>query len=74
MMAKKRVEYEYCDNPECDFREEIDSDTPGATGFHFGRGFYVLAGGGPIPPFYAHSAECIVPAMEAVLTESEGRH
>ncbi len=70
-MAKRRVEYEFCDNPACDYKEEIDSDNAGATGFHFGRGYYVLAGGGPIPPFYAHSAECIVPAMEHMLTEAQ---
>lgn len=68
---KKHIELEGCDNPNCDYEEEVNRDDPAATGYHFMRGYYVLAGGGPIPPFYAHSEDCIVPAMRAVMDEQD---
>lgn len=65
-MGKRKVDMEYCDNPKCDYAEEVSKDSP-ASGYHFGRGYWVLGGGGPIPPFYAHHEDCIVPAMQAVI-------
>lgn len=60
---------EVCDNPECDYEQILDDSGEGATGYHFGKGYWVLAGGGPIPAFYAHESLCIVPAMQYVMDE-----
>lgn len=64
-MARSKVSYETCDNPTCTYGQVIDEE--GAEGYHFGKGYWVLGGGGPIPAFYAHDTECIVPAMEYVM-------
>jgi len=63
MRVKQDVEC--CDNPECGYMEVYSKDEP-ATGYHFGKGYWALAGGGPIPAFYAHRKECILPALEHV--------
>lgn len=68
-----------CDNPECDFEEVINPDDEMATGYTFGSGkalqgpagVWVLGGGGPIPPFYAHREECILPAFKAVMARRD---
>lgn len=69
-MSTRTVKLQECDNPKCDFAQVVD-DEP-ATGFHFGNdahaaGFYILAGGGPIPSFYAHTRKCILPAFDAAM-------
>lgn len=65
-MAKRRETVEHCDAPGCDYWELVG---PGeaAEGYHFGRGFWVSGGGGMIPRFYAHSEECVLPALRAVI-------
>lgn len=68
--VKSRATVERCDNPDCDY-EQIIADE-GAVGYHFGKGFWVQAGGGPIPAFYAHQEACIVPAMHAVIEKAWG--
>lgn len=69
-MTKERATIEYCDNPNCLDRQVVTSDEP-AVGYHFGKGFWVLGGGGPIPAFFAHSKECIIPALEHIMDEQE---
>ena len=66
---KAKVTEESCDNPECSYSEIVEGGKHGepATGYHFGRGFWVMGGGGPIPAFYAHEEACIVPAMNAAI-------
>lgn len=68
---KTKATVEYCDNPNCNYSEVIEGGKNGepATGYHFGKGFWVLGGGGPIPAFYAHQKECILPALEAVMDD-----
>jgi hypothetical protein len=76
-MARERVIAESCDNPQCDYEQIIDGSGEPASGYHFGSGknftgvagIWVLAGGGPIPAFYAHTEECIVPALRFVMNE-----
>lgn len=67
MKSKEIVEH--CDNPECDYDQIIESGrgAEGAIGYHFGKGYWVLGGGGPIPAFYAHEEACILPALKAVM-------
>jgi len=65
-MAKSKVTMERCDNPACDYQEVVTKDEP-AVGYHFGRGYWVLGGGGPIEPFYAHDDQCVLPALLAVM-------
>lgn len=67
-MTRRRETVEYCDNPKCDYSEIVTPDEP-ATGFHFGKGFWILGGGGPIPAVYAHSEECILPAIQFKIKE-----
>lgn len=69
-MARERVTEESCDNPACNYAEVIGADRESATGYHFGKGYWILGGGGPIPAFYAHQQECIVPAMEHMIEKS----
>ena len=76
-MARERVIAELCDNPECDYEQIIDPSGEPASGYHFGSGknltgvagVWILGGGGPIPAFYAHREECIVPALRFVMNE-----
>lgn len=66
-MSKRRAQVEDCDNPNCDYSEVVD-DVFEPQGYHFGRGYWAGDhGGGPIPKFYAHSEECILPALKAVI-------
>ena len=64
---KTKMAVEFCDNPGCGYSEVVGADKEGAMGYHFGKGWYVLAGGGPIPAFYAHQESCIVPALKHVM-------
>jgi len=66
-MAVRKAKIEQCDNPDCDYEEVVGDDGKMTMGYHFGKGYYVLAGGGPIPAFYAHRKECIIPALDAVI-------
>ena len=67
-MSKAKMTAEFCDNPICGYSEMIGNErSDGATGYHFGRGWYLLAGEGPIPTFYAHQEACILPALKAVM-------
>lgn len=68
-MAKSKETVERCDAPGCDYWEIVSPGEP-STGYHFGKGYWVRGGGGPIPAFYAHEEACIVPAMEAVIDRS----
>lgn len=66
-MAKERATVEHCDNPACDYWELV---WPGevTSGYHLGKGVWANAGGGgPIPKVYAHSKECIAPAVDAAI-------
>lgn len=65
---KSKATVEYCDNPSCNYSEVVGNEKgDGAEGYHFGKGWWVFAGGGPIPAFYACKQECIVPALDAVI-------
>ena len=74
-MSREKVTLESCDNPDCDYEQIIGDDGEPAAGYHFGTGknfsgpagIWVLAGGGPIPAFYAHTEKCIVPALNFVM-------
>ena len=68
-MTKSKETVERCDAPGCEYLEIVTPDEP-AIGYHFGKGFWVMGGGGPIPAFYAHEEDCIVPAMNAVIDRS----
>ena len=61
-MATRKTVMLACDNPKCDAEFEHTKSDP-APGYHFGRGIWVFGGGGPIPPFYACSEKCVVPAL-----------
>jgi hypothetical protein len=65
-MAIEKVTMMVCDNPSCGeyFRHSKEEPAPG---YHLGKGYWVWGGGGPIPSVYAHSSECIVPAIEAAI-------
>jgi hypothetical protein len=65
-MATRKAIIMECDAPGCYESFEHSKDEP-APGYHFAKGYWVLGGGGPIPGFYAHAKECIVPAMEYVI-------
>lgn len=67
-MALEKVTMMSCDNPDCDYREEHTKEEP-ASGYHLGRGYWVLGGGGPIPATYAHSLECVVPALQHMMDQ-----
>lgn len=62
-MAQRKAIVEVCDNPDCDFEYVVEKSAP-SPGFHLGKGYWVLAVGGPLPAIYAHSYDCIVPAIE----------
>ena len=66
---KSKATIETCDNPECRYSEVCTKEEP-TSGYHFGKGFWVNEGGGPIPAFYAHQAECVVPAMNHVIDQA----
>lgn len=66
---KHKAVVESCDNPDCSYEEIVTKEEP-ARGYHLGKGFWSLGGGGPIPAVYAHSKECIVPAIEAKIEET----
>lgn len=68
-MANVRVTMKECDNPECRERFEHTTEEP-APGYHIGKGYWVLSGGGPIPATYACSTECITPALEHMIETS----
>lgn len=70
-MGKRKAVIMDCDNPRCDTSGEYDKNEP-LPGYHFSKGMWVNAGGGPIPPLYACSKECIAPAVEAVIDISLG--
>lgn len=70
-MAKRKAVMEVCDNPDCRNEFESSKEYP-AAGLHFKGGFWVSAGGGPIPSFYACSDECVVPAMNHVIAVASG--
>lgn len=53
-----------CDNPDCDNEMETSKEEP-APGYHIGKGFWVMGGGGPIPATYACSDECVGKAVIA---------
>jgi len=66
-MGKRKVTMMVCDNPECDNEEEIFPGGP-TLGYHLGRGaWHNVRGGGPIPPTYACSIDCISPAVAAMM-------
>lgn len=67
-MPSYRTTILVCDNPACDYREEHTKDEP-ANGYHFEKGYWVFAGGGPMPKFYAHQWACILPALDARMKE-----
>lgn len=67
-MALVKVMMMQCDNPNCGERFEHSKEDP-APGYHLGKGFYVLAGGGPIPSIFACHLECIAPAVEEKINE-----
>lgn len=69
---KSKATVETCDNPTCRYSEVIDNErgADGASGYHFGKGWWVMGGGGPIPAFYAHEVSCIVPAMQHVIEKA----
>lgn len=60
---KHKATIETCDNPGCGHQEVSTKDEP-ASGYHLGRGYWVLGGGGPIPAVYAHELACLAPAVE----------
>lgn len=66
---KSKATIETCDNPTCDYSEVCTKEEP-ASGYHFSRGLWVMGGGGPIPPFYAHEASCVVPAMQHAIQKA----
>ena len=78
-MSKKKVTVEVCDNPRCKqgdgqfpYQEEFSKEEP-AMGFHLGKGTWTHGGGGDyVPPTYACSKECIVPAIEANISREQG--
>jgi hypothetical protein len=61
-----------CDNPDCENEYEYDKEDP-APGYHLGKGFWVQAGGGPIPATYACCASCLAPAIDANIERALGR-
>lgn len=65
---KTRETMEHCDNPDCNNSYLVSRDEP-APGFHLGKGFYVLGGGGPIPATYACSYSCIKLAIRHMIEE-----
>ena len=68
-MSRTRQTLEECDNPSCDHAEIVFAGEEGATGYHFGKGYFILGGGGPIPAFYAHDDSCILPALQHVMSQ-----
>lgn len=72
-MAKSKVAIESCDNPNCSTRYEIDRTEPLVPGFHLGKGSWINGGGDYIPPTYACSKECIVPAVMGNIWRDKGR-
>lgn len=72
-MAKRKVTMEGCDNPECPTEYEHDAQDP-SPGYHLGKGYWSLGGGGPIPATYACSEECIVPAVLAQIDRDLRAH
>jgi hypothetical protein len=68
-MSRERVTVMSCDNPACNERYEHSKDEP-APGYHLGKGYWVLAGGGPIPATYACSADCISAAVDHQIDEA----
>jgi hypothetical protein len=63
-MGIKKVTIMECDNPSCHNWFFHTNDDP-APGYHLGKGFWVMGGGGPIPATYACSPECIGVAVQA---------
>lgn len=64
-MGKRRATVEQCDNPECGYEQIVERGEP-AQGYHLGKGQYDLDwGGGLLKPIYAHSLDCIKPAILA---------
>lgn len=57
-----------CDNPRCSSEYEHTKEDP-APGYHL-KGYWVLAGGGPIPATYACSQPCVGAAVEHIIAES----
>ena len=67
---KRRAMIEWCDNPNCRHQEVSTKDEP-ATGYHLGKGLINHGGGGgTIPAIYAHTLECIAPAVQHAIEES----
>jgi hypothetical protein len=67
---KLKATIEVCDNPDCLNDFIIGADKEPAPGYHFGKGFWILGGGGPIRAFYACTKECVIPALDRVIEES----
>lgn len=79
-MAKRKITVEVCDNPRCkkgegEFPYQEETYPHESTmGYHLGKGTWVHGGGGDyVPPTYACSADCIVPAIEANIYRGMGR-
>lgn len=68
-MGTRRATIMECDNPSCDEEYEHTTEDP-APGYHLGKGYWVIGGGGPIPKVYAHDKDCIGPAVQHVIEES----
>ena len=62
-MSTRKATLIECDSPSCDTEYEHTKSEP-APGYHLGRGYWVFAGGGPIPATYACSADCIQAAVD----------
>lgn len=69
-MSTQKVTMMECDNPNCNYREEHSKEEP-ASGYHLGKGYWVLGGGGPIPATYAHTEGCILPAVLHMIDEAQ---
>ena len=67
---KQKATLEWCDNPDCGYSETATAIEPETSGYHLGKGYWADGGGGPIPAFYAHRIECVVPALKYVIEEA----
>lgn len=71
-MAKAKVWVMVCDNPRCPNEPQITTEEDPAMGYYFGKGTWVLGGGGgPIPAIFADTSECIKPAMDHMIEEAQ---
>jgi hypothetical protein len=68
-VTTRKVTMLECDNPGCSNEYEHSKDDP-APGYHLGKGYWIVGGGGPIPATYACSPECITPAVLHNISEA----